>query len=212
MVFAKLWIARHYVVGPKATLVCFDAASPWPTGDARFDLVLCQDAFYFLEPKPAILAQLRAARAPDGVLLVGHVHNREAANHSTGAALTAAEAAALFPHATAYDDAELTHAAAEGRAPRACPLAELKTVEAFALAEAPEQAVPVSLSPPLHSPRLRRNPLYRQNGDRWAIAWPSPRYQAEYASLATFPKEDDSAGPTPDNVRRRVFVDLPERW
>ena len=212
VVWAKLWIARHFVVGPAAKLVCFDAAAPWPTAGTRFDLVLCQDAFYFLEPKPAILAKLRAACVPGGALLVGHVHNREAANHSAGAALTAAEADALFPDAAAYDDAELTRAVAEGRTPHARSLAGLRAVEAFALAEAPEAAAPVSLSPSAASPRLRRNPLYRQTGDRWKVAWPSPRYQAEYADLATFPPEDASAGPTPDNVRRRVFVELPERW
>jgi hypothetical protein len=53
VVFSKLWLARHWVLGPGTRLVCFDAASPWPVTDT-YDLVLCQDAFYFLEPKPAI--------------------------------------------------------------------------------------------------------------------------------------------------------------
>ncbi len=211
VVWAKLWIARHFVVGAEAKLVCFDAAAPWPLADMRFDLVLCQDAFYFLEPKPTILAKLRGTLASGGALLVGHVHNREATNHSAGAALTAGEAAALFPNALAYDDAELTRAVAEGRTPLSRPLSDLRAAEAFALAET-AGAAPISLSPSSSSPRLRRNPLYRQTGDRWTIAWPSSRYQAEYAALATFPPEDDSAGPTPENVRRRVFVELPERW
>ena len=53
-----------------------------------------------------------------------------------------------------------------------------------------------------------------------AVAWPSPRYQAEYARRATFPARlpDCAAGGLPgdvehgDAVRRRILVDLPERW
>ncbi len=44
VVFAKLWLARHWVCGPDVALVCCDAASPWPIADRRFDLVLCHDA------------------------------------------------------------------------------------------------------------------------------------------------------------------------
>ena len=32
LVFAKLWLARHWIA-PEATLVCFDAAEPWPFAD-----------------------------------------------------------------------------------------------------------------------------------------------------------------------------------
>ena len=51
VVFAKLWLARHWVVGPDVELICFDAASPWPISGCQYDMVLCHDAFYFLEPK-----------------------------------------------------------------------------------------------------------------------------------------------------------------
>ncbi len=34
LVFAKLWLARHWVA-PQATLVCFDAAAPWPFAERR---------------------------------------------------------------------------------------------------------------------------------------------------------------------------------
>lgn len=69
VVFAKLWIARHWVV-PKATLVCFDAAHPWPVAPSRQDLVACHDAFYFLGPKAAILGQLRAPERHDEARIV----------------------------------------------------------------------------------------------------------------------------------------------
>jgi hypothetical protein len=120
VVFAKLWLARHFVV-PEAELACFDAGREWPELSRR-DLVLCHDALYFLEPKGAIVAALRALRAgPRGLLLVGHVHNADWPNLSSGAAVTAARLAELFPAALAYADEELTAALLEGRAPRPPP-------------------------------------------------------------------------------------------
>ncbi|KAB0681423.1 class I SAM-dependent methyltransferase [Aureimonas leprariae] len=212
VVFSKLWIARHFVVGPQTRLVCCDAAAPWPIGDASFDLVLCQDAFYFLEPKRAILDRLRSRVSPGGALLVGHVHNREAAGFSAGAAVTADEMLALFPDAVAYDDAELTRAAAGGRALLSKPLTDLRDAEAFTVAESPGDAVPVRLVAPDDLGGFRRNPLYASDGDGWRIRWPSERYEREYAPLATYPLTDRSDRPTPGNVRSRAFVDLPERW
>ena len=62
VVFAKLWLARHWVVPAETRLICFDAAAPWPVAEERFDLVFCHDAFYFLEPKAEILAAFEGAR------------------------------------------------------------------------------------------------------------------------------------------------------
>ena len=40
VVFAKLWVARHWVTGREAQLVCFDAGSPhWPIPGAPADLI-----------------------------------------------------------------------------------------------------------------------------------------------------------------------------
>jgi hypothetical protein len=64
--------------------------------------------------------------------------------------------------------------------------------------------------------RLRRNPLYEAG----AIRWPSERYEREYGPLATYPMRTEApaeavagADPLVDALaRRRVLVDLPERW
>lgn len=218
VVFSKLWLARHWVVGPAAELVCFDARAPWPVAGRRFDLCLCQDAFYFLEPKAEILARLRALSM--GPLAVGHVHNREAANLSAGAGVTAAELARLFPDATIYDDAELTAAASEARLPGARPAAELRHVEAFALVEGVEGPTRPAAGPLCRARpdiRQRRNPLYRASPAGGAeIAWPSERYGAEYASRATYPPRttlpEHPAAWSDAQARRREVVALPERW
>ena len=118
VVFAKLWLARRWVVPAETRLICFDAAAPWPVAEDRFDLVFCHDAFYFLEPKAEILASLRALAGAGGRLAVGHIHNSAADNLSSGRAVSAADIARLFPDATVYDDAELTRALVERRRSR----------------------------------------------------------------------------------------------
>jgi SAM-dependent methyltransferase len=231
VVFAKLWVARHWVC-PEAELWCLDAAQPWPQGElemGRFDLVACHDAFYFLEPKREILDRLRHLVAPGGLLAIGHVHNRDWPNLSAGSAVTAAEMEAMFPEAHLYDDAELTRALAEARAPRPGLSPD---AEAFAVAEGGPvpaafsdgsggfvagAALPVAgrLALPQEGAALRRNPLYDAAG---RIAWPSERYATEYGPRATYPMTTDTpdraimGDATREQARRRELLDLPERW
>ena len=218
VVFAKLWLARHWVAGPDVELVCFDAGSPWPIAGRRHGLVLCHDAFYFLEPKPAVADRLRSATAEDGLLAVAHVHNSGTANLSSGAAMSADAIAALFPEAVFYDDGELTRALAEARAPRPQAPETLVEAEAFSLAlgdALPPRPVVAGLALPPPGAGLRKNPLY---GDDDRIAWPSARYREEYAPRATYPEHSQAphsarrVPATETRARSRELVDLPERW
>jgi len=219
VVFAKLWVAQAWVLAGPAPLVCFDAGAGWPIADASFDLVACHDAFYFMEPKAGILAALRRMASPAGWLAVAHVHNSERAGFSAGRAVTADQIAALFPDGIVYDDAELTRALVEARAPVPQPPERLRAVEAFSVACGPGLArapriLDDGLTLPPSGARLRRNPLYREG----RIAWPSERYEAEYAPRATYPARTDAperamSGPAVAVwARRRELVDLPERW
>ena len=218
VVFAKLWLARHWVVGPDVELVCFDAASPWPIAGRRHGLVLCHDAFYFLEPKALVAERLRAATAVDGLLAVAHVHNSGYPNLSSGAAMSADALAALFPDGTFYDDGELTRALVEARTPVSRAPDALSAVEAFSLmvgTTMPPRAVAAGLALPPSGAALRRNPLYGED-DR--IAWPSERYREEYAPRATYPEHSRApraarqVPATASRARSRELVDLPDRW
>lgn len=211
--FCKLWLCRHWVC-PEAALVCFDAASPWPIAGRRYDLGLCHDGLYFLEPKRRILDALRVLVRPGGVLAIAHVHNREADNLSAGLGVTAAEIRAWCPDAAVYDDAELTRAAIDGRRPDARSPADLGPVEAFSLAEGGAGRPGESgLLRPREAARLRLNPLYREAAGEAVIAWPTDRYRREYEPRATYrPRLAPPLAPTPERVRRREFLDLPERW
>lgn len=222
VVFSKLWLARHWVLPAGATLVCFDAAAPWPIADQRFDLIFCHDGFYFLEPKPAILATLRGLVGPEGRLALGHIHNAGAENLSAGRSVSADDMAALFPQAAIYDDAELTKALVEARGPQAQPLSALRTVEAFSVEDRPKtpaRSIEAGLAMPPPDAALRLNPLYADAGGGPAVVWPSPRYEAEYAPRATYPTRLTPEGIAQlqgagkqDATRRRILVDLPERW
>ncbi|MES2711468.1 MAG: class I SAM-dependent methyltransferase [Pseudomonadota bacterium] len=220
VVFAKLWVARHWVV-PGARLVCVDAAQDWPVQDGAFDLVACQDAFYFLEPKRAIRAKLQRLLGPAGVLAIGHVHNRDWPNFSAGSAMSADDALAMFPGAVFYDDAELTEALAVGRAPRPAAPDALAGAEAFAIVTGPglgpARAVEGGLALPPPGASLLRNPLYGSSRRR---VWPSERYGREYGPRATYPEMTaappyallDSTPSLRAQARRRELVALPERW
>ncbi len=54
---------------------------------------------------------------------------------------------------------------------------------------------------------LRLNPLY----DGGALVWPSERYAQEYGPRSDYLPARAEPLP-PDAARRRVLVDLPERW
>ena len=214
VVFAKLWLARRYVA-PDARLVCFDAAAPWPVDDGAFATVFCHDAFYFLPNKPHVATEMRRV-APR--VLVGHAHNALVENLSAGSPMSPAGYAGLFGEPLLYDDQELTAALVEARAPRAVDAGALAAVPAVSMAAGtgPARAVAGHLALPRAGTALRRNPLYE--GDR--VQWPSPRYEAEYAPLATYPLVADGpetalAGDDPAIqalARRRVLLDLPPQW
>ena len=214
IVFAKLWLARRYVA-PHARLICFDAAYPWPMADGAADLLFCHDAFYFLPEKPHVAREMQRVSA--GAVLVGHAHNILVDNLSAGAPLAPDAYAALLDDPLVYDDAELTQALVHARAPR--PVAANDLAGAAAISLASRTRVPEAVLGRLAMPRpgaaLRRNPLYADG----VIRWPSERYETEYGPLASYGRE--ATGPEraiagdpalDDLVRRRVLLDLPDRW
>jgi SAM-dependent methyltransferase len=229
VVFAKLWVARHWVVAPKAQLICFDAASPhWPIAGAPVDLVVCNDAFYFLDDKATLLECLRQNAGDDGWLALSHIHNSDQPGFSAGRAVSAEEIEELFPDALVYDDAELTRALVELRAPAPRKPGDLRSCEAFSVVAGPgmrpaPRSVVDGLTLPREGTQLVLNPLYAEESPgAYVVGWPSERYAAEYADRVTYPMRSpgpavldwvgEATSPDADRVRRREFVDLPERW
>lgn len=203
VVFAKCWLAKHWVAR-QAEFVCFDAADTWPVAGQEFDLVHCQDAFYFLPDQEKVAARLREALAPRGVLAVGHLHNTEVAGGALGPAKRARDWRALFSDAVSYDEDELVHALLEARTPSRADWPDGPKVEALSVVEGGGGARPLTggLAMPQENASLQPNPLLRDGEPHW----PSERYEREYAARATWVSDEG------DPVRTRRLVDLPERW
>lgn len=234
VVFSKLWLARKFVA-PRAKLVCLDANFDFPFADKTFDAAFCHDAFYFLPQKERVAAELK--RATRNAILIGHAHNSEAENFSSGAAISVAEYAAMFEDPVLYDDAELTEAFVENRTPNAQTVGELKKVEAICLAQIGTSKISSESSrrsflESAATGKLTVNPLLKnQSGEiQTTPIFPSERYENEYAPLSDYlnlsneeaeilrnldrQSKTDSADETilKDFARRRILLDLPENW
>lgn len=229
VVFSKLWLARKFVA-PNAKLICFDANFDFPFAENTFDAAFCHDAFYFLPKKAHVAAELK--RTANDAILIGHAHNLEAENFSSGAAISTAECAAMFENSIIYDDAELTKAFIENRPPQNKTVDELRKAEAICLATTARkmERLETFALPPLNQ-SLRINPLLNA-GDFKLLntpQYPSERYEKEYAPLSGYlnlSDEDVSFAmqetiveghwerneKSVDLVRRRIFLDLPENW
>ncbi|WP_435017227.1 class I SAM-dependent methyltransferase [Tundrisphaera sp. TA3] len=224
VVFAKIWLARRFVVPGDVGLVCADAVAGWPLGRASSSpTVFCHDAFYFLDDKPGVVASFRRTAGDAGRILIGHAHNRDFDHRGVAGDPWTPEAyAGLLPGCRMYDDAELARWAwAETPAP-ARDAGSLAGVEAVALAW-PDDGLDTGrtlLDPAPGSRPLRVNPLLVDQGGQMVPRWPSPRFEAEYAEASGYligePTPPDHSRPERDEVarlaRRRILLDLPERW
>ncbi len=201
VVWAKLWLAQRFVC-PGARYVCADVTALPDLGVTSPAYVLCHDALYFVRDKAAAARSMRALAGDGGTVVVGHAHVAD----PHGAPVPASEYARLLGADLAYDDDELTRALLDGRAPRPAPVASLEGSEAVALvAGDPRAPAPHDLGQPVGP--LRLNPLY----ERGVLVWPSDRYAQEYGPRSDYLPALAEPLP-PDAARRRVLVDLPERW
>ena len=206
VVFAKLWVARHWVA-PEAHLVCFDANHTWPI-EVKTDLAFCHDAFYFLTSKKEVAKQLREV-AP--VIALAHIHNAKHSSLPAAQGMTFDEVSAMFPGATFYADEELTRAGAAGDAPATGTSGE---TEAFGVVVGAQPTKGGPLDLPQSGRLMRRNPLCVDG----KLVWPSERYAEEYGGRLTFACHanlPETIAMTPEweaAARRRELVDLPERW
>ncbi len=209
VVFAKCWLARHWVA-PQAHYVVFDAGAAWPIDDARFDLVTCHDAFYFLPDQAGAASGLRALLAEDGVLAVSHLHNAGYAGGAKGPARAAGEWRHLFPDAAVYDERDLLCGLLSAGTVAPVGWEDDPGIEAWSLAEATcgPQAIMGGVAMPHPAAVLRPNPLLAGG----AAHWPSERWRDEYAAGCWWARPDSEHGFLPDPVRLRRLVDLPERW
>ena len=238
VVFAKLWLARRFIVPGGVRLICADAMAGWPLGRAPGPTVaFCHDAFYFLSDKSGVLASFRRTIGEQGRILIGHAHNSGFDHRGVAGEPLRPEAyAGLLPGCVLYDDAELAEWAWGDRPAVPREPAELSGVEAVALAwdasgriaaaERPSPASP-QLVIPAADRVLTLNPLLEEREALLTPRWPSPEFEAEYSAgsgyllgepMPRFPipcRLDPGTEGREERerlARRRILLDLPERW
>jgi SAM-dependent methyltransferase len=232
VVFSKLWLARRFVA-PTAKLVCFDANKSFPLVENFFHSAFCHDAFYFLPEKRHVAEELK--RVTKDAILIGHAHNAEVDNYSSGAAVSFDDYIEILgDKISLYDDADLTRACLESAKPEAKPIEDLRTGAALAFVingEAVSNPF-AEFAFPLARRTLRINPLMcdeREKTVRQTPVYQSERYESEYAALSGYlnlngeniSDEDLTVAARgewannnklTDLARRRILLDLPEKW
>ena len=235
--FWKLWLAAR-IVAPECTPICCDANSPLPFAGGAFSTVLLSDAFPYIWHKRMLAGEMLRSAAPDGVVLLPHLHSAQGENFNAGDTLTPAAYRDLFAglEPRLFEDAALFE---EMLAARTVDLA--RDVAPGALAGAPSltlvgsrraglfrrYAVPDRLDV---TGALVVNPLYRaepgDSGTRLTLAFPTPEYEAEFAAAkrylpSTVTMAFDARMPlTPADFgadygelrRRRVLLDAPRHY
>lgn len=187
-VFAKLWLARHFIAEAETPLVCADSCDGRHLPIAATDRdvsVFCHDAFYFLPEKRTALERFEQLRRGKGRILLGHAHLSDY-NHGSvaGSPLSAASYRALCANtATIFDDAQLARFVTGSENATPITLESATGLEAIALvtpaldsfaAEPPEwpTSEPLGLAPCVRRTDLRGTRPH----------WPSDSFAQEYAT------------------------------
>ena len=235
--FWKLWLAAR-ITAPGCAPVCCDANHPLPFADALFSTVLLSDAFPYIWHKRMLAGEMARAAAPDGVVVLPHLHSAQGENFNAGDTLTPGAYRDLFATLgpRLFEDGALFE---EVLAARAVDLT--RSVDPADLAGAPALTLVASRRAELFrryevadrldvSGVLAVNPLYRaepENGRTLlTLAFPTPEYEAEFGAAKRYLPSAvrlpaDARDPlTPADFgadyaalrRRRVLLDTPRHY
>ena len=242
-VFSKLWLARHFFlpnVKERVMLVCADVAGPLPIADGGgvgdASAVICHDAFYFFDDKPAVLSELLRLAGPNGTVGIGHIHHAATDRHGVGHAEPITNYRTLFDSgrlAGAMADESLSDDAIAGRQTEvagrigdasvgddAIGWNALESAEAVSVVLGDARPAPIDVTTIVDA-SLKPNPILRFfpnagggviGGVRCEPVWPSANMADEYVRDDFLRCDDASSSPADvhDAIRRRIW--LPERF
>jgi SAM-dependent methyltransferase/uncharacterized protein YbaR (Trm112 family) len=235
--FAKLWLARQFVV-PGGQAVCCNANEPLPFAPGRFSLVVCSDAFHYVWSRRLLACEMIRLLDEQGTIILPHLHNLLADNCSAGMPLAPADYRNLFQglHTRLFKESRVLDSLLEGQDMdfSADPAdEELHEEPALVLMATRRGDLFRAYEHPRAAPGgrpLARNPLYSAiptaNGERWELEFPSAGYEFEFASckrylpttISVTSAELDSlrTGELDGRLKRlaeqQVLLDLPERY
>lgn len=233
--FVLLYLARRFIA-PEGAFVCASAERPLPFGGERVATAFCADAFFDIEAQGNCARELMRVVAPDGVILLPHLHNPAVPSPYAGQhplppglyrELFAPLSPRLFSEGAILDDyladrfLDLTHEA---------PEEVLSAEPSFVLVGTRRQGFYRKWPPfqePFQAKELRVNPLYRWDRRRegWSgrLALPSEAYRREYPALeehlpqaVTVPADFAERSPEDPELRellrRRILLSLPTHY
>ena len=214
--FWKLWLATQFVA-PGCAAVCSDANVPLPFAAGTFSDVVCSDAFHYIWHKRALARELARAVAPDGTILLPHLHNALSWNYSAGMPLSPEGYLRLFPRgARVFGETPILEGLVEG-APVDLSAqhseAELADEAALLLVWSGRDGVFDKHERDEPSEATTVNPLYTNDDGALLRTFPSPLYEEEYGPAMDYlPERVDADSDPAELTRRRVLLDLPERY
>jgi uncharacterized protein YbaR (Trm112 family) len=234
--FWKLWLAARFTA-PGSAPVCCDANQPLPFARGSFRLVLLSDAFPYIWHKRLLAEEMMRQAAPDGVIVLPHLHSALGENFSAGNTLTPSAYQELFAdrQPRLFSDARLLAQVLERRLDLADSVAPaaLGTEPSLTLVASSRADLfrAYELAPAAEvSGRLCVNPLYRierRGGSSiLTLTFPTPEYEEEFGACRqylpdTVTVEADLTGVIEPAAlgsryeelrRRRIVIDVPARF
>ena len=237
--FPKIWLGRRFTA-PGCEPVCCDGNSPMPFARGSFGYAMCSDAYQYIWTKRMFISEL--SRLVDGTepgaVVINHTHNQITWSPSHGQPLPPGGYMDLFETLPAriYGEAGLFKDVVNGG-----PLDLSRIDSADTLDADPALTIVATRHPGVYVRHeidrpssirgdFRINPLYsvEQAGAtlRLRLQFPDPDYEDEYGACRQYLPDEatvDStalaelrAGGSPTRlrelIRRRVIVELPERY
>jgi SAM-dependent methyltransferase len=231
--FWKLWLAKRFT-SPACQPVCCDANQPLPFARDAFSLVVLADAFPYIWHKRMLAEEMMRLLAPDGVLVMPHLHSALGENFSAGNTLTPSAYRDLFASSQPrlFSDERLLSQVLEHRIvdlTRDASPAALGNEPSFTLIAGPTslfQRYEVALTSNVAG-ELKVNPLYRverRGGSSiLTLTFPTPEYEEEFSACRrylpdTLTVDADLTGTIAPAMlgsaseelrRRRIIIDAP---
>jgi uncharacterized protein YbaR (Trm112 family) len=235
--FWKLWLATRFTA-PGCAAICCDAGAPLPFTRGLFSMVVLADAFPYIWQKRLCADEMMRVTAPDGVIVMPHLHSALGNNFSAGDTLTPSAYQHLFaPHKprlfsdTRLLDDIIGHRIVDLR--RGLTPGELGAESAMSIVACRRAGCfrRYVLSDAVEvTGELVVNPLYdvelRDGRSVLTLRFPTPEYEEEFLGCRrylpdTLTVEADISGRIDQTTagsryeelrRRRVLIDVPPRY
>jgi len=237
--FPKIWLGRRFTA-PGCEPVCCDGNGPMPFARGAFGYAMCSDAFQYIWTKRLFVGELtRMVDGPDpGAVVINHTHNQLAWSPSHGQPLSPSGYDRLFETLppVIFSEARLFSDVVNGGPldlSRVDPREVVDADPALTIVASPDRSVyarhPID-SPPAEPRLYRINPLYRVEAEgaqlRLRLEFPNTDYEDEYGACKQYLPDEAvidqtaldalqrgaSPGPLADLIRRRVIVNLPDKY